>query len=137
MTTPKIERLTPAQAERLTSFRREWFEIGTNTDRADRAKAEAAIMAMRAEIGVKTKPTFVWCASPATSLLALHAIKSPQWQKLVGDRLGDPLRGSLRDSLRGSLGDLATSIGSAWFGQHEAYWIAFYLFLSRYPWCQI
>jgi hypothetical protein len=56
-----IEKLTPAQERKLPKFRREWWEWGTCTKRADRAKAEAAILAMRAEIGNTTKPIFVWC----------------------------------------------------------------------------
>jgi hypothetical protein len=172
----KITQLTEAQQALLPKFRSEWFRVGTCTDRADRSKAEAAILAMRDEIGVATKPIFIWCESPATSLLALHVLKSEQWKKFVRelpgkipqdpgdslwaslrdslwdslwDSLRNSLRNSLRDSLRASLWDslwaslraslgdslraslrdsLGDSLGSEWWGQHEAYWIAFYLF---------
>ena len=136
----KIKALTPEQTALLPQFRGEWFRWGTCTDRADRAKAEAAILAMRAEIGISTRPIFLWCQSPATSLMALHVLKSKQWQKYILDlrgkfpnELGDSLRDSLRASLRASLGDslgdsLVASLGLAWWGQHESYWIAFYLF---------
>ena len=99
---------------------------------------------MRAEIGISTRPIFLWCQSPATSLMALHVLKSKQWQKYILDlrgkfpnELGDSLRASLWDSLRASLGaslraslvdSLLDSLGLEWWGQHESYWIVFYLF---------
>ena len=208
----KIEKLTPEQEALLPRFRAEWHAIGTSTARADRTKAEAAILAMRAEIGVTKRPVFIWCESPATSLLALETIKSPQWKKQIaslpgamekelgdslrdglgdglgaslgdglgaslraslgaslraslGASLGASLRASLGDSLRDGLGDglgaslraslgaslraslraslgaslgdslwaslwdsLRDGLGNAWWGQHEAYWVAFFLF---------
>ena len=143
----KIESLTPEQTARLATFRAEWFRIGTDTARADRAKAEAAMLSMRAEIGIATKPVFIWCESPATGLLALSVLTSPQWAKYVGDlkrdfpaSLGASLWASLGGSLRDSLGaSLSASLGASlraslgeigyhWWGQHESYWIAFYLF---------
>jgi len=114
-----IEELTAEQKAALPTFRGDWFRWGTSTDRADRAKAEAAILAMRAEVGVTKKPIFAWCASPATSLLALHVIQSPEWApflKNIRDHLaGDPqLRSSLGSSLRSSLGSsLRSSLGSS------------------------
>jgi hypothetical protein len=115
----KLTKLTTEQQALLPNFRSEWFRCGTCTERADRSKAEAAILAMRAEIGVATRPIFVWCQSPVTSSLALHVLKSEQWRAFVrdlhgklpdvtgaslGDSLGDSLRASLGDSLRASLG---------------------------------
>jgi hypothetical protein len=142
------EKLTPAQGRRLPKFRDEWWRWGTSTARADRSTAEAAILAMRAEIGNKTRPIFIWCDSPATSLLALHVIKSQQWRKLIDKDLGESLWSSLgsslesslrsslgsslwsslRSSLRSSLGSIVNEIGFQWWGQHDSYWIAFYLF---------
>ena len=128
----KIESLTPEQAALLPQFRSEWFRWGTCTERADRAKAEAAILAMRSEIGIATKPIFVWCQSPATSLLALQVLKSEQWRRYISDlrgKLPNELGDSLGDSLGASLwASLWASRGSEWWGQHEAYWILFYLF---------
>ena len=39
----KIERLTAEQEAILPKFRAEWLQWGINTDRADRAKAEASV----------------------------------------------------------------------------------------------
>ena len=124
----KIEQLNEEQKALLPQFRSEWFSLGTRTERADRAKAEKAILAMRAEINVTTKPIFIWCQSPATSMLALHFLKSEQWKQFVRN-LSDQIPGSSGDSLWDSLwASLWDSLGSEWWGQHEAYWIAFYLF---------
>ena len=154
---PKIEKLTPEQETLLPQFRSEWFTWGVSTERADRQKAEAAIMAMRASIGLTLRPMFFWFPSPAAALIAIEALKSSQWQKVVSDlskkllganlranlganlwdnlranlwdnlwdNLGANLRDNLWDNLRANLGD---NLGAAWWGQHEAYWIAFYLF---------
>jgi len=112
-TKKKIEKLTKKQQAQLAPFHAEWLAWGTSTARADRAKAEAAILAMRAEIGSKTKPIFIWCDSPATSLLAMHVIKSPQWAKAIGG-LESSLRSSLRSSLWSSLrSSLWSSLGSS------------------------
>ena len=162
-TKKKIEKLTKKQQAQLAPFHAEWLAWGTSTARADRAKAEAAILAMRAEIGSKTKPIFIWCDSPATSLLAMHVIKSPQWAKAIGglesslrsslrsslwsslrsslwsslgsslrsslwSSLGPSLWSSLESSLGSSLRSILNEIGYHWWGQHESYWIAFYLF---------
>jgi hypothetical protein len=208
MSLTKIEKLTPEQEARLVSYRAEWFSVGTCTDRANREKAETAIKAMYRRIGKPEPKHFLWCASPATSLLGLHVLKSGKlpelgaslraslwaslwaslrdslwaslgdslrdslWASLgdslgdslwasLGDSLGDSLRDSLGDSLRASLRDslwaslgaslraslrdslwaslgaslraslgasLGDSLANSWWGQHEAYWISFYLF---------
>lgn len=112
-----INNLTPEQKAFLPRFRNEWFRWGVCTDRSDRSKAEAAILAMYAEIGAK-KPLFVWCDSPATSLLALQVLEPKSW---------------LRDSLGASLGasldkKLIENLDKSFWGQYESYWIAFYLF---------
>src|SRR3954469_11201516 len=115
----RLEKLIPEQQELLSKFRAEWWlAVGLNTARTDRARAEAAILAMRAEIGVTEKPIFIWCQSPATSLLALYWLKSPQFKAWVAkapaqiamglsdkDSLRDWLRDSLRDWLQHALRD--------------------------------
>lgn len=113
-----IESLTIEQQQLLPRFRDEWWRWGTCTDHADRAKSETAILAMRAEIGVTRRPVFLWCESPATSLMALRVIKSPQWSTFLKDNFGDPTPGrdlmdSLRGGLRASLGESLKDLLSA------------------------
>ena len=192
----KIEKLTPEQERKLVEIRSEWFHWGTCTYRADRAKAETAILAMRKEIGIDRRPIVFWGRSPLDCLLILWAIKSKTWGDLckrlggqlggqlgdqLGGQLGDQLRGQLwgqlgdqlggqlgdqlwgqlrgqlrgqlwgqlggqlggqlwdqlggqlGDQLRGQLGgqlrdQLGEELGREWWGQHESYWISFYLF---------
>ena len=65
----KIEKLTHEQQIAHDKWFAECMRIGTCTDPADRIKAEAAIGKMYKFIG-KEQPTFVWCDSPATCILA-------------------------------------------------------------------
>jgi len=119
-----IEKLTPEQTALLPSFRSEWFRWGTCTDRADRSKAEAAILAMRAEIGVTNRPIVLWGRSPLECLLILAIIKSKSWQDMCGklrdqlgsqldSQLGSQLKDQLRDQLWDQLRDqLRSQLGS-------------------------
>ncbi len=213
----KINELTPEQTAALPAFRNEWLKWGICTDRADRPRAEAAILAMRERVENTNKPIFIWCHSPATAALAVHFLKSEDFKKWASKlpenslqdslraslwdslwdslranlqaslwdslqdslqdslraslwdslqdslraslqaslwdslraslqaslrdslraSLWDSLRASLQDSLRASLWDslwdslrdsLQDSLWNSWWGQHDGYWIAFYLF---------
>ena len=110
-----ITKLTPAQERELPRFRQKWLEIGTSTDRADRKKAERAILTLREEIKVTTKPVFVWCESPATCLLALHVIQSLHGAAVAESQSGgNSLKSSLGSSLKSSLGNsLRSSLGNS------------------------
>ncbi|MGH9931011.1 MAG: DUF6745 domain-containing protein [Pyrinomonadaceae bacterium] len=136
----RIRSLTPRQKLDLLAFRQRWLEVGTSTAPADRPRAEKSITAMYARIG-KTAPKFLWCDSPAIAALALHAIKSKGeipaslWASLraslwasLWDSLWASLWASLRDSLWDSLG---ASLGASFYGQHESYWVAFYIFCRQ------
>ena len=113
----KIEQLTPEQERKLVEFRSEWFRWGTCTYRADRAKAETAILAMRKEIGIDRRPIVFWGRSPLECLLILWVIKSKTWRDLC-KRLGDQLWGQLGGQLWGQLGDqLGGQLGDQLWGQ--------------------
>jgi hypothetical protein len=109
----KITKLTPEQEKILPQFREEWLRWGISTDRADRQKAESAILKMRQRIGVDEKPIFVWVQSPLAGCLAIHFLGSDEFregsrkfiQASLGDSLGDSLRDSLQVSLQVSLWD--------------------------------
>ena len=111
----KIDRLTPEQERRLIEWREEWLRIGTCTDPCDRAPIEAAVTAMYARIG-KPSPRIIWTNGPATTALLVAFLRQSA-------SLGASLRDSLWDLLGGSLGD-----SLQWWGQQEAYWVAYYLY---------
>ena len=139
----KIERMTPEQEELLGRWRREWFGIGSSTERADRPRAEKAISAMYERIG-QPAPRFFWFDSPATAVLGISALKDEKFWgeaakrvpaavttgKRTRDSLGDSLRDSLGASLRDSLGaSLWASLRATRFwGSMESYWVAYYAF---------
>lgn len=102
---PKIECLTPEQEDRLVEFREEWLRSGLSTEPSDRPKAERAITEMYKMIG-KEPPEFRWYDSP---LQCLNAIGE------AGGTPGD--KSKIRDYLT-----------SAFYGQDENYWVAYYLF---------
>ena len=128
----KIEQLTPEQQALLPKFRSAWFAYGVSTARADRAKAESAILKMRSEIGVTKRPIFFWSSSPLGCLVTLWIIKSKPWREFIGQlysQLDGQLGSHLYSQLDGQLrSQLLEEWGRQWWGQFESYWIAFYLF---------
>lgn len=99
----KIEKLTPQQEKDLVVFRDEWLDIGLNTEPANFAAAEEVIVDFYRQIG-KPAPSFV-CAS------------SPKACATEFTRLG--------------LGDKSKYLSESFYGQHESYWISYYLFAER------
>ena len=99
----KIEKLTAEQEQALVAYHAECMAIGTSTAPADRPRAEAAISKMYQFIG-KPQPTFIWCDSPATCILARFVLQ--EWLKTAKEKssLGSSLRSSLWSSLESSLG---------------------------------
>ena len=71
----KIEKLTSEQKEDLRKFHAEMLAAGLSTQPADRKTAEDAIAEFYKTIG-KKPPYFLWCESPATSLMAIFVLKS-------------------------------------------------------------
>jgi hypothetical protein len=133
MTEPstRIDSLTSEQEEALREHHAEWYRYGTSTEPSDRPATQAAITRMYEIIG-KPAPRFVWCDSPATGALAVAILSgklTPEAGSLGGSLWGS-LRDSLGDSLRDSLAGRARDavFREAWWGQHEAFWIAYYLF---------
>ena len=141
----KIERLTADQERELVDFRNRQWAIGTSCEPMNRAEAEIAISDAYREIG-KAPPKFFWMTSPMTCALALHVLTkiAENTKALAGlgaglwDGLGDGLGAGLWDGLRDGLGDglwdglwagLGAGLGQTWWwGQMDAFWLAFYRF---------
>lgn len=78
----KIEKLTQEQWNALPPFRELWYQIGTNTDPADRATAENAISKIYQANNIK-KPKFVWCDSPLTANILIHLTQTDAIEALI------------------------------------------------------
>ena len=133
MTSRKIEKLTPEQEAELPKFRDLWFRYGISTERADRPTAEKAILALRAEINIKTTPTLLWGRSPLECLHIIHSISQPAygaWLKANPDIDTTNLQDRIHEVLDTKINteDLRKHLSQAFVGQHEAPWLALYLF---------
>lgn len=69
----KIQSITPEQQAQLPIWHAEWLKIGSETNAADRPRAEAAIARMYSELG-ESVPQFIWCDSPLTCSAALERL---------------------------------------------------------------
>ncbi len=122
MSLTKITSLTAAQEALLPSWHERWLRTGMSDAPTDREIATAAIGRAYATVG-KRPPLIVFSESPVTSILGIWV-----WPSFVSITLGDSLGASLRDSLGASPHPIPTTY---FWGQHDAYWIAFYLFCQE------
>lgn len=99
----KIEKLTPQQEKDLIVFRDQWLDIGLNTAPADFKAAEVVITDFYKQIG-KKKPQFFFLPSPKAC--------SVKFKEVTG-------------------GDTSKYLSESFYGQHESYWISYYLFAER------
>jgi hypothetical protein len=131
VTKRKIEKLTPEQERRIVEFRQKWLDIGLCCDPADFETGDEVIRGFYARIG-KPEPLILHFSSPMMSELAANVVngllKKPANQ--LWDQLWDQLWGQLRAQLGDQLGAQLEALfyRNSFWGQHEAYWQAFYLF---------
>jgi hypothetical protein len=134
----RLMALTSEQERRVAEWREEWLRAGMDTGPADRPRAEAAVRAMCARVGVDCPP-IVWCNGPATMVLTYYLLR--QLDASLGASLdaslGASLGASLRDSLDASLGasldsEIINEILWWWrwrfSGQHSLAWWAHYAY---------
>jgi len=100
-----IDKLTPEQEKELVIWRKKWFEIGSSCEPADKPRAEKAITQMYKEIG-KEQPEIIWCTSPKDAIEKIKAKKEEEKQDVSVNNI----------------------LNECWWGQNEAYWVAFYKF---------
>jgi len=101
--TKKIDKLTPEQEKDLIRFRSTWREHGLCTDPADFDSAAEVITGFYKTLG-KKKPTFHFLRSPNECAVKI--------KEMFGT-------------------DINKYLSSSFFGQQEAYWIAYYLFAEQ------
>jgi len=99
----KLEKLTPEQEKRMVEFREQWLRDGLSTEPADFKTAKSVITSFYKQLK-KPAPTF-------------HCLPSP---KACAEKM---------QSLHG--GDINTYLNSSFFGQQEAYWVAYYKFAEE------
>ena len=152
-TRKRIERLTAAQTARFGEYVERWTAIGLSTEPADRPTAEAAIATMYRCGGLEPPQHIVWCKSPLSMLLTAAvlrrrdsvraslrdsvedsvraSVRDSVWDS-VEDSVEDSVRASVWDSVGASVGDsVGASVGASVWGQHEAYWLAFYAYFRE------
>ena len=100
-------------------FREEWRKIGLSTEPANFPESEVAITRMYEFIGLP-KPTFIHCKSP------LDAQYHIAYQRTVEQN-----EGTGKVAVFGSDENLEYC-GTEFWGQMDAYWIAFYEFAEKY-----
>ena len=151
--TRKITTMTDEQWAELPRYREEWYRIGSATGPTYRPIVQETLGKLYGAIGYKT-PVFLHLSSPPMALLCFGFLQllrdqlRGQLRDQLRGQLGDQLRGQLRDQLRGQLydqlrGQLYDQLGGQlydqlrgqlydqlyrnFWGQHEAWWIAFLL----------
>ena len=119
--TKRIDALTSEQEAAMHAYRAEMLALGRSTDKADRPRAEAAIVRMYSRLG-RPAPLFLWFDGPATGSMARALLNGSKfardnlganlganlWANLgdnLGANLGDNLGANLGDNLRDNLGD--------------------------------
>jgi hypothetical protein len=101
--------LTPYEIERMVEYYHKYFAIGVSTSGCEQQKVEEAFHKIYNLIGYKLK-SVVWAPSPIACI------------ELKKQQSGEPLDDySIRSE--------ASSDG--WYGEHEAYWLAFYYYCNR------
>ena len=99
-----IDSLTPEQTAKFGQYVKYWTEVGLCTKPADRPRAEAAIKWMYKAANL-AEPKIVWSGSP----------------KAMYQEKGRQFKSDLKK-------EIDSDMSSTVYGQHEAYWLAFYRF---------
>jgi hypothetical protein len=106
----KIEKLTPEQEAIIPVYYEEFLKIGLSTEPCNREKGESALRASYKYLKLP-EPEIVWCESPFQgSRLAAIAAKGSE----------DVTEGEIREQAN-----------FASYGSFEAYWGAFYCFITE------
>ena len=96
-----------------------WASLGASLGDSLRDSLGASLWA---SLGASLRDS-LWASLGASLRASLGASLGASLRASLGDSLGASLRDSLRDLLGGSLGD-----SLQWWGQQEAYWVAYYLY---------
>ena len=106
-----IKSLTKEQEAKVKDYYEEYLKIGLSTEPCDRVKAEAALSEAHVMLGLPPNPTFIWADSPQ-----------------AGQKIAAQLAAGRKDVTKE---ELEAQAGKASYGSFEAYWVAFYSFISE------
>ena len=134
----RITSLTSEQETALVEWRAKWLAAGLCCEPADFDRAEEIIAGFYAQLG-KPRPMFFRFSSPMMCELGLATLKvilgsQSQLDSQLDSQLGSQLRSQLWSQLGSQLDSQFRSRQfsyNAFWGQHEAYWIAFYGFCAE------
>lgn len=122
-----IEKLTPAQEAMIPKYVDEFFKIGTSTQPCDRPKAENAV-AMSYEYQKLARPDFIWADSPFVGQkMAAQIKKSGALGKTLPEIKAQIARGDFDVTPE----EIVEQAEFSSYGSFEAYWVAFYSFISE------
>ena len=120
----RIDKLTDEQAAQMPAWRDKWIAIGLSTERADRAKFEAAVVRCYAAAKLAPPKRIVWVLSPlimalAAPIAAYLLNKGGAVDGAVGDAVGgavgDAVRGAVRGAVDGAVGDASPVIRASYY----------------------
>ena len=107
----RIDKLTDEQAAQMPAWRDKWIAIGLSTERADRAKFEAAVVRCYAAAKLAPPKRIVWVLSPL-----IMALAAPIAAYLLnkGGAVRGAVRGAVGDAVRGAVGGaVGVAVGGA------------------------
>jgi hypothetical protein len=116
----KIEALTKEQERQMYQFREEWRKIALSTEPIDTIQTKESITKMYKLIG-KEPPIFIFCPS-----LLFAQFQMAYCREVL------PLIFDKKANLRANLGDKVKYEPTSFWGNMDAYWIAFYEFPEKF-----
>jgi hypothetical protein len=157
----KIEKLSRNQIAKFPAYVEEWKRYGLSTEETDKGRAEAAIVRMYQIAGLKPPRIFWTKSPLGNALaLGMvksvgasvgASVRASVWDSVVAsvrasvwDSVGASVRASVWDSVGASVwasvwdsvgasvwASVWDSVGASVYGQHDATWLAFYMFFRR------
>lgn len=127
-----ITTLTDAQWAQMREYREMAYQVGSACGPSDREATKAVLTQMYAAIGY-TAPRYLFLPSPLSVLWATEFLqKCEQIGGEIDDKLGDQIWAKIWTRLGDQLwSQLGNQLRGFFYGGHQQYWIAYYVFMSQ------